>query len=85
MFDEKRYWTIGGLLAHQDPDNDVSVTITKEAKTRFECYAIGLQYGFLTINEVRRLERLPELPEEKAQTRNGLLSAGEAHKISEET
>lgn len=32
-------------------------------KERCECYAIAIQNGFLTVDEVRKLEGLPELKE----------------------
>ena len=38
----------------------------REFKERCDAYAIAITHGFLTVNEVRRLERLPEL--EKAET-----------------
>ena len=35
-------------------------------KARCEAYALAMQHGFLTVNEVRKLEGLPEL--EKVET-----------------
>jgi len=34
-------------------------------RDRFECYAIALQNGFLSIDEVRRLENMPKQKDEE--------------------
>jgi len=50
-----RQWTIGEILEK----GDILTGISSKTIERFECYAIALQHGFLTIGEVRRLEGLP--------------------------
>jgi len=54
---EGRKWTVGEMLEK----GDVSTGISRDVKERFECYAIALQHGFLTVAEVRKLENLPAL------------------------
>ena len=53
---ENRTWTIGEMLEQ----GDVKTGISSDVKERFECYAIGIQNGFLSKDEVRKLEGLPE-------------------------
>ncbi|MDL2287375.1 phage portal protein [Eubacteriales bacterium OttesenSCG-928-G02] len=57
MADENRTWTVGDILKN----GDVLRGVGKEMKQRFEIYAIGLQNDFLSKDEVRQLEELPEL------------------------
>lgn len=50
-----REWTIGEMLEKGDVRCGIGNT-----KVRFECYAIALQNHFLSVEEVRKLEGLPE-------------------------
>lgn len=61
MADENRTWTVGDILKN----GDVLRGVGKEMKQRFEIYAIGLQNVFLSKDEVRRLEKLPERSKER--------------------
>lgn len=41
---------------------NVEGLLRTDTKSRYEAHAVGIQAGFLTINDVRRVERLPPLP-----------------------
>lgn len=58
MEDGNRTWTVGDILEN----GDVLKGVGREMKMRFEIYAIGIQNGFLSKDEVRKLEGLPEIP-----------------------
>jgi len=49
--------TIGELLEGGCVKSEIG-----KVKERFECYAIALDKGFMSVDEVRRLEKLPERP-----------------------
>ena len=60
MAEDKRYWSFGGLLGNLSED-DSDIHIIKDYKGRLECYEIAFRIGLLTVDEMRKLERLPEL------------------------
>ena len=57
--DAKNERTIGGMLE----TGDIYYSFDERTKMRFECYEIALRSGFLSVDEIRRLEELPEQPE----------------------
>ena len=53
-------WTVGKILSRMDDDPDVGAWLLGDAKERMEAYDIALRNGFLTMDEIRKLERLPQ-------------------------
>lgn len=51
------------LPANYRPEFLVEGLLRADTKTRFEAYRVAIEAGFLTIDEVRRRENLPNLPE----------------------
>lgn len=41
---------------------NVSSLMRADQKSRYESYALGRQWGFLSVNDIRRLENLPPIP-----------------------
>ncbi len=54
--------TIGGIMVFGGLKYEMG-----KPKERFEAYAIAIQNGFLTVNEVRQLEGLPPLNNDEAK------------------
>ena len=54
-------YTIGDILELMDSDPDIDGAIIGSFTERMDCYAKGINGGFFTVDEVRKLERLPKL------------------------
>ena len=54
-------WTIGKILDRMENDIDIDGSRIGCFETRGNFYALGLDKGFLTIEEIRKLERLPNM------------------------
>ena len=54
-------YTIGEILELMETDPDIDGAIIGGFSTRMQCYADGLAAGILTLDEVRKLEKLPKL------------------------
>jgi len=59
----RRNLTLGEILAmaEANPNHNCGEHLG-EFTSRMESYAIALQHGILSINEVRKLENLPKIP-----------------------
>jgi len=44
------------------PEFDVDGMLRGDMKSRYESYAIGRQWGFLDVNDIRTMENLPKIP-----------------------
>lgn len=58
-------YTIGDILELMETEPDIDGTIIGGFSQRMQCYSHGLENGFLTVDEVRKLERLPQLSNDK--------------------
>ena len=56
---DKEYFTFGGILENLNPDDDRDVIDIRYFKERLECYEIARRIDILTVDEIRKLERLP--------------------------
>ena len=54
-------YTLGDILELMDSDPDIDGAVIGNFAIRMDCYAKGVDGGFLTVDEVRKLERLPKL------------------------
>lgn len=60
---QEHNWTFGELLEKVGIEDGVNGALMGDFAYRAKCYALGIEYGFLTPREVRKLELLPELKE----------------------
>jgi hypothetical protein len=58
---QNQSWTLGDIFEGMKKEPGVGAPLIGSFHSRFECYAIGIQNGFLTLDEVRKLENLPEI------------------------
>jgi len=64
-------WTIGKIMSEMDNDPNVGAWLIAGMKKRFEVYALAIESGLMTSNEVRNMEGLPPLPEEPETNGDG--------------
>jgi len=58
-------WTVGKILERMKDDPDIDGSQIGNFETRTNFYATGIKNGFLTTEEIRKLERLPNTPQDE--------------------
>ena len=60
---EQRAWTLGEILEKMGNDPNVDGSLLGKMEDRIAAYEIAIGIGLLTVNQIRKMERLPPLPE----------------------